>query len=197
MKYFDYNNNVQAAKIPVGKQVQAFIQSVESLDRLLFIDELKQTTASAIPEMIDQHLRQFLRKGGNKADFLNEIDKVKKQIPTGKLTRQQEDAFMCWMEAADYRAKSEMKEPDKYTHREHIIANQYKAKLDIEPFKHTNEWKKERGEKARQALYTLSETSKKYKPPTIKELANVIELLKDFPEAQTIAINKKAELESL
>jgi hypothetical protein len=84
-----------------------------------------------------------------------------------------------------------------YSHRVHILANQYKAYLDIEPFKHTIDWNKERGEKARQAAYTLSETSKNYKPPTIEELMNVIEFLKDFPEAQKFAINKKEQLERL
>jgi hypothetical protein len=91
--------------------------------------------------------------------------------------------------------KNELKEV--YSHREYILANQYKHKLGIEPFKHSNDWAKERGDKARQKFYTLTENSTKYKPPTIDELTNVIELLKDFPEAQKIAINKLGSLKNL
>lgn len=197
MRFFDYRNNIHAAGIPVGEQVQKFLKAVRDLDRLQFINELKQTPAAEIPKLIDRHLRQFLRKGGDKANFLKELDNVKSELGRNKLTSQQEDAFLVWMEAADFQAKSVIKKPDRYSHREHILANQYKAELDIEDFKHSGDWKNERGEKARQALYTLSEKSKNYKPPTIEELTKVIELLKDYPEAQKIAINKKAKLQSL
>ena len=48
-----------------------------------------------------------------------------------------------------------------------------------------------------QACYTTLKHRKNYKKPTIQELSRVIELLTEFPGAQKMAINKKAELESL
>ncbi len=58
-------------------------------------------------------------------------------------------------------------------------------------------WKDERGEKARQQYYITLKQSENYKEPTKQELLKVIDLLKDFPAAQKMAINKHAELESL
>ena len=84
-----------------------------------------------------------------------------------------------------------------YTHREYILANIYKAKAGIESEKTAKQWKEERGAKGYQQYYTLLKMGKNYKPPTVEELTNVIELLKHFPEAQKIAINKKEELQSL
>lgn len=83
------------------------------------------------------------------------------------------------------------------SHREIIIAHGFKVKAAIETDKTALQWKNERGEKARQQYYTTLKQSENYKEPTIRELSKVIELLKDFPTAQKMAINKHAELESL
>ena len=89
---------------------------------------------------------------------------------------------------------------DQPTHREVIIAYNYKVEAGIaEPQKATY-WLNERGNNAKIQAYTATKGNKnntKYKPPTEKELKTVIELLKDCPTAQKIAINKLAELESL
>jgi hypothetical protein len=86
------------------------------------------------------------------------------------------------------------------THREVIIAYNYKVEAGIaEPQKATY-WLHERGKNARIQAYTATKgnkNNKKYKPPTPNELKTVIELLKDYPPAQKIAINKLSELESL
>lgn len=86
-----------------------------------------------------------------------------------------------------------------YSHREHILANKFKAKVNIEKEKTASEWKAERGNNAKNQYYTViySKNAKNYKAPTVKELKNVIELLEDFPEAQKIAINNKEQLENL
>ena len=86
-----------------------------------------------------------------------------------------------------------------YSHREHILANKFKAKANIEKEKTASEWKAERGNNAYINYYTLNEgkNAKNYKAPTVKELTNVIEMLKDYPEAQKIAINNKEQLENL
>lgn len=75
-----------------------------------------------------------------------------------------------------------------YTHREVIIAHEYKRKAKIEDPKTGNDWKKERGNGCYLAYYTLQKGTENkanpYKEPTLKELNNVLELLKDFPQLQ-------------
>jgi hypothetical protein len=84
-----------------------------------------------------------------------------------------------------------------YSHRVHILANQYKAKLGIEKEKKASEWQTERGNDAKNNYYTLHKRSVSYREVTVKELKNVIEFLKDYPEAQKIAINNLDQLERL
>ena len=85
---------------------------------------------------------------------------------------------------------------DKATHREVIIADEYKIQAGIEDRKTADYWKRVRGTKAYQQYYTVTYGSKQ-KAPNEKELKTVIKLLEDYPTAQKIAINKLAELESL
>jgi hypothetical protein len=82
---------------------------------------------------------------------------------------------------------------DGISHRVHIMVNQFKAQAGIEEKKTPQEWRAERGNKANQAYYTLN-YSKNYKAPKEKELNTVIDLLKDFPNAQKLAINKRDEI---
>lgn len=100
--------------------------------------------------------------------------------------------FIKWMDK-----KEALEKVNDFSHREIIIAHFFKYKAGIENDKTAPQWKQERGEKARQSFYTTLKQSKNYKPHTIEELSKVIELLKEFPTAQKMAINKKAELESL
>lgn len=83
------------------------------------------------------------------------------------------------------------------SHREIIIAHSFKYKAGLEDDKTAAQWKTERGEKARQSFYTTLTQSENYKAPTLNELTKVIELLTNFPAAQKMAINKKAEIENL
>lgn len=86
--------------------------------------------------------------------------------------------------------------PKDFTHREFIIAHEFKVKAGLAPVRLAADWKKESGDKAYQLYYTVVDGPKK-KKPTKKELKNVIELLIGFPVPQRMAINKLAEIESL
>ncbi len=96
-----------------------------------------------------------------------------------------------------YRSSQKNDAESEVSHREIIIAHSFKVKAGIKTDKTASQWKNERGEKARQQYYTTLKQSENYKEPTRQELSKVIELLKDFPTAQKMAINKHAELESL
>ena len=81
------------------------------------------------------------------------------------------------------------------THREVILVHNLKMEAGIEEFKTSTQWFKEGGPKRKQAFYTLDKNNKnKYKPPNRKELNVAIEILKDFPNAQQIVIQKLREL---
>ena len=80
------------------------------------------------------------------------------------------------------------KEETPYSHREIMIAHEYKRKAKIAENKTANDWKKERGNACYNDYYTLQPGTKNlknpYKKPTPKELKNVIEILIDYPELQ-------------
>jgi hypothetical protein len=88
-----------------------------------------------------------------------------------------------------------------YSHREHILANKFKAQAGIEPEKTAADWAKERGERARQLFSTIvySKNAKRYQPISLEEINNVIQLLKSegHPQAAKLAINKKDEIEKM
>lgn len=83
------------------------------------------------------------------------------------------------------------------SHREVIIAHNFKVKAGLKGENSPAQWKTERGEKARQAYYTTLKQSDNYRAPTEKELQKVIQLLNDLPQAQKMAINELEALQSL
>ncbi len=129
---------------------------------------------------------QYFILNHNLNDFIRQCERIKKYLI------QQGDKAL-----SDTIKKNISKGKDSYSHREHIWANIYKADANIEKLKSPEEWRIERGEHCRNLFFTCTnyKNAKCKKPPTLKELKNVIELLKDYPEAQKIAINNKEQLE--
>ncbi len=88
-----------------------------------------------------------------------------------------------------------------YTHREIMIAHSFKVDAKTAEHKTANQWKQERGNACYNDFYTLQPrtTNKQnpYKAPTKKELQNVVEMLKEDPSAQRLAINKLEQLQNL
>lgn len=82
-----------------------------------------------------------------------------------------------------------------YSHREIIFANKIKAQAGIEKEKTAEDWRKERGEKARQQFYTTG-YSKNQKPITLEEAKNVKKIVAGCPEAEHIIINIIDNLEN-
>lgn len=76
----------------------------------------------------------------------------------------------------------------KYTHREIMIAHDYKYNAGIEEYKSASKWKMERGNDCYNNYYTLQPKTRNinypYKKPTEKELKNVIKILEGYPELQ-------------
>lgn len=94
--------------------------------------------------------------------------------------------------------ENELKNNSFITHREIILVHNLKMEAGTEEFKTSTQWFNEGGAKRKQAFYTLDKNNKnKYKPPNRKELNVAIELLKDFPNAKQIALQKLNELENL
>lgn len=79
----------------------------------------------------------------------------------------------------------------KPTHRETILAHNFLIEAKLADFKTSTQWETEGGAKRKQAFYTLdTNNKKKYRGPNQKELETAIKLLKEYPAAQKIAINK-------
>jgi hypothetical protein len=95
-------------------------------------------------------------------------------------------------EFIDY-LEEELNQPaEDYTHREYIIAHNFKVDAGLSEPKTPTEHGKEAGGRRKNLAYTLinmGEYRKKYKPPTAKELANVILMLENYPTARQAAIN--------
>jgi hypothetical protein len=90
-----------------------------------------------------------------------------------------------------------LKQPSVASHREIILAHNYKVKAGLETERTAAQWKAERGDKAKQAYYTLLKQSKNYKVLRRDEIKNVVDLLKEFPEAQKLAARDLEELQRL
>jgi hypothetical protein len=90
-----------------------------------------------------------------------------------------------------------LKQPFVATHREIILAHIYKVKAGLETERTAAQWKAERGDKAKQAYYTLLKQSQNYKELRKGELKNVVDLLKEFPEALKLAVKDLDEIERL
>lgn len=90
-----------------------------------------------------------------------------------------------------------LKQPSTASHREIILAHNYKVKAGLEAERTAAHWKTERGDKAKQAYYTLLKQSKNYNKPRREEIKNVVELLKEFPEALKLAVKDLDEIERL
>ncbi len=88
------------------------------------------------------------------------------------------------------------------THREMMLAYNYKIKVGKAEFKSSTDWFNEGGQGRKEAFYNTDPNSKnpgknKYIKPKIKELKKVVELLNDCPEAKFLAINDLDQLQSL
>lgn len=101
MKFFDYKDTVHMGGIPIGESVQKAVKNIRTLEQMKFANELQQGSPENIPVIIDRHLRYFLRKGGQVADFLTEMDRVKFWVTAPKFNAKQIDAFLCWIEKHD------------------------------------------------------------------------------------------------
>jgi|SRR6186713_75927 len=75
----------------------------------------------------------------------------------------------------------------KYTHRVHILAENYKIESNEAKHMPPAEIEKKYGAKRKQAYYTLTKKGVTYKKPTEKELEKAIELLHDSPIARLAA----------
>lgn len=124
-----------------------------------------------------------IRKYGYYSGIVSKVDRLVKTYP--KL-----------FEAYDKCDHDQTLKAEDATHREIILAYNFKVEAGLEQPRTAGDWKKERGYKAYQQYYTVSYGTKN-KPATEKELKKVIELLNDFPTAQKVAINKLAEIQNL
>lgn len=70
------------------------------------------------------------------------------------------------------------------SHREIILAHSVKVQVKIEVEKTAEQWKEERGEKARQQYYTILKQSKKFKKPTKKNYQQLLNYSKIFQKLE-------------
>jgi hypothetical protein len=181
---YDIEKLVKKEKIEIPQHRQA---DNDTDFHLILERELKKNDLQNTPEN-----KQFLT-----TLLIPEIDKLiilHKEVRTYGSTLdasllQLAERFKVWL--------NKKNEPKEVSHREFIIAHNFKVKARIADAKTAAQWKTERGEKARQAYYTTLKQSDNYKPVTIKELQNIISLLNDFPQVQKMAINDLEALQSL
>lgn len=169
---------------------------LDSMNKVHFTNELATKSPDQVSEFLEFHLRGYQRKIKGKLNQKELIDSwlilTKKLLPSNYSSRQK-DAFLLWFEQRDetnYRQVG--------THREILIAHNFKIKSGEAEFKTSSEWFKEAGQGRKEAFYTTDRSHKtKYKEPTQGELKNVILLLADFPKALQLASSELKRLQSL
>ena len=100
MSFFNYKNNIHTP-FPIPENVKKLIETTLMLERRKFIEEIRNTAPERIHEVIEIHLRFYIRRNGQRADFIENLYKVKEQMKFVEIDYRKKDAFLLWLENED------------------------------------------------------------------------------------------------